>query len=234
MLNETVKLTVLIIINLVPLGGDDGRFNIMFPLVLSIIRVPVEVASNVCGEVVPVIEKGVRTLFLLIFNVPDVVILPGPIVTAPVDVENEPFEEEKLTLPDVIFMPLAPLILPPIKIFPPIPEPPVTIKAPVVVEDDDVDEVIDIAVFVVNDVPVNDIAPEVLVRFKAPVVNVKPLDTVNKPDNVSPPAMVCADPNVLIIKSAEPPASGIVYVLEASGMGVGDVIVIVFVVPKII
>jgi hypothetical protein len=66
------------------------------------------------------------------------------------------------------------------------------------------------AVFVVNDVPVRAMAPDVLVKFNAPVVSVSPFDAVRRPDEVSPPAIVCAVPDVLIIKLAAPPASGIV------------------------
>ncbi len=67
-----------------------------------------------------------------------------------------------------------------------------------------------IAEFVVNEVPVNAIAPEVLVKFNAPVLSVNPDEAVSKPEDVKPPAMICVDPKVLIMKFAAPPASGMV------------------------
>jgi hypothetical protein len=98
----------------------------------------------------------------------------------------------------------------PIHIFSATPNPPDSTKLPV---DDDVANVLDvtlIALFVVNDVPVSAMAPDVLVRFSAPVVNVNPFEAVNVSEEVSPPAMLCAVPEVLMIKLAAPPASGIV------------------------
>ncbi len=88
-----------------------------------------------------------------------------------------------------------------------------------------------ICVFVVNVVPVKDIAPLVEVKLSAPVVSVKPLDAVRVPDEVRPPAIVCAEPKVLKIKFAAPPASGMVYTREAAGAGAVNVMV--FVAPNI-
>jgi hypothetical protein len=206
----TVKLAVFMIINTVPLAGEEGRFNVMLPLVFSIIRVPVADAASVCGEDVPVMENGVSTVFFPMFRVPVVVTAPGPNVTAPVDVKNVPDDAEKLILPEVTTNPEEPLTLPPTYKLPPIPAPPLTTKAPVVVEVAAVAAVIVAAVFVVNEVPERDIAPEVLVRFNAPVVRVKPFEAVKSPEEIKPPATVCAAPKVLIIKSALPPASRIV------------------------
>ncbi len=45
-----------------------------------------------------------------------------------------------------------------------------------------------ICVFVVNVVPVKDIAPLVEVKLSAPVVSVKPLDAVTPPPNIELPA----------------------------------------------
>jgi hypothetical protein len=86
-------------------------------------------------------------------------------------------------------------------------------------------------VFVVNVVPVSEMAPDVDVRFREPVVSTRPFDAVKVPEDVSPPAIVCAEPNVDKIKLAAPPASGMVYVLETAGAVA--LIVVVFVVPNL-
>ena len=70
--------------------------------------------------------------------------------------------------------------------------------------------------------------PEKL-TFPLPVAAIA-AENVVVPVSVSPPAMVCADPNVLKIKLAAPPASGSVYTREAAGAVA--LIVVVLVVPK--
>ena len=72
--------------------------------------------------------------------------------------------------------------------------------------------------------------PEEAEKSTFPDVTVRPLEAVRVPDEVRPPAIVCAEPKVLIMKSASPPASRIVYVLAAEK--VGAVKVTVLVTPK--